>query len=333
MTLRFLHPDMAIWLLAVPAAAACWLIHVLYKYACRRRAAVHERFAPLSRRSTTVRDITILGLAAISISLLVASLTQPQLLRERTEPQYERQALILVLDRSVSMRARDILPSRAERALIEIKNFLRRKPDAIERVGLVGFAGSPVILAYLTKDLESVMFYLDWIADDPTLLYGTDMGGALTSALEVAHRDRDPGETHKMFLVISDGEDQSGGVTPAVAAVKAEHIRVHCIGIGSPVESLIPVGFEGGRDIFLRDDDGNLLTTRFNETTLRSMAEATGGVYVRTTNADGLRDALETIARSELRQTGFKTTTEYRDIYALLVAAAGVAAMGLVALL
>ena len=328
MTLRFLHPDMAIWLLAVPAAAACWLIHVLYKYACRRRAAVPERFAPLSRRSTTFRDIAILGLATISISLLVAALTQPQLLRERTEPQYERQALVLILDRSVSMRARDILPSRAERALVEIKNFLRRKPDAIERVGLVGFAGSPVILAYLTKDLDNVMFYLDWIADDPTLLYGTDMGGALTSALEVTHRD--PTETHKMFLLISDGEDHSGGVAAAVAAVKAEHIRVHCIGIGSPVESLIPVGFEGGRNIFLRDDDGNLLTTRFNETTLRSMAEATGGVYVRTTNGDDLRDAIETIARSELRQTGFKTTTEYRDVYPLLLAAAGLTAIALV---
>jgi Ca-activated chloride channel family protein len=328
MTIRFLHPDMAIWLLAVPAAAACWLVHVLYKHACRRRAAVPARFAPLSRRSSPLRDVAILTLAAISIGLLVAALTEPQLLRERTEPEYERQALILILDRSVSMRARDILPSRAERALVEIKNFLRRKPDAIERVGLVGFAGSPVILAYLTKDLDNVMFYLDWIADDPTLLYGTDMGGALTSALEVTHRD--PTETHKMFLLISDGEDQSGGVAAAVAAVKAEHIRVHCIGIGSPVESLIPVGFEGGRTIFLRDDDGNLLTTRFNETTLRSMAEATGGVYVRTTNGDDLRDAIETIARSELRQTGFKTTTEYRDLYTLLLAAAGLTAIGLV---
>jgi len=328
MTIRFLHPDMAIWLLAVPAAAACWLVHVLYKHACRRRAAVPERFALLSRRSSPFRDVAILTLAAISIGLLVAALTEPQLLRERTEPEYERQALILILDRSVSMRARDILPSRAERALVEIKNFLRRKPDAIERVGLVGFAGSPVILAYLTKDLDNVMFYLDWIADDPTLLYGTDMGGALTSALEVTHRD--PTETHKMFLLISDGEDHSGGVAAAVAAVKAEHIRVHCIGIGSPVESLIPVGFEGGRNIFLRDDDGNLLTTRFNETTLRSMAEATGGVYVRTTNGDDLRDAIETIARSELRQTGFKTTTEYRDVYPLLLAAAGLTAIALV---
>jgi hypothetical protein len=63
------------------------------------------------------------------------------------------------------------------------------------------------------------------------------------------------------------------------------------------------------------------------------MAEATGGVYVRTTNGDGLRDAIETIARSELHQTGFKTTTEYRDVYSVLVAAAGVAALGLVALL
>ena len=331
MTIRFLQPDMAIWLLAVPTAAACWLVHVLYKHACRRRAAVQARFAPLSRRSTTRRDVAILALATLSISLLVAALMQPQLSRERNEPEYERQALIIILDRSVSMHARDILPSRAERALIEVRNFLRRKPEAIDRVGLVGFAGSPVILSYLTRDVDNVMFYLDWIAEDPTLLFGTDLGGALTSALEVAHRDAS--NTHKLFLVISDGEDQSGGVAPAVAAVRSEHIRVHCIGIGSPVEALIPVGVSGGRDVYAKDDDGNLLTTRFNETTLRGIAEATGGSYVRTTDGDQLLSAIETIAKAELRQTGFKTTTEYRDIFPLLVATAGVAAVGLVALL
>lgn len=333
MTLRLLHPEMAVWLLVVPAAGAFWLVHVLHRHRVRRQAGIQRRFAGLSRRSTIRRDAAVLALAAAALTLLVGALLQPQLLRQRVEPQYERQALVIILDRSVSMRARDIVPSRAERALTEIKNFLRRKPDAIERVGLVGFAGSPVILAYLTRDLESVLFYLDWISDDPTLLYGTDVGGALTSALELAHRDRDATPDRKMFLIISDGDDQSGGVAAAVSAVKAEHIRVHGIGIGSPVESLIPVGSEGGRDVFLRDDDGNLVTTRFNETTLRSVAESTGGIYVRTTTGGELRDAIETIARSELRQTGFKATNEYRDLYPLILAAAGIAAAGLVALL
>lgn len=331
MTIRLLQPDMAIWLLALPAASACWLVHVFYKHACRRRAAVQERFAPLSRRSTTRRDVVVLALAILPLGLLGTALTQPQLMRERSEPEYERQALILVLDRSASMRAHDISPSREERALTEIRNFLRRKPDAIERVGLVGFAGSPVILSYLTKDVDNLMFYLDWIAEDQSVLFGTDLGGALTSALEVAHRDTS--HTHKTFLVISDGEDQSGRVDAAVASVKAEKIRVHCIGIGSPVASLIPIGAEGGRELFLKDDDGNLLTTRFNETTLRSMAERTGGEYVRTTDGDQLLDAIEAIAHAEMRQTGVKTTTEYRDVFALLLAGAGVAAVGLVAML
>ena len=75
-----------------------------------------------------------------------------------------------------------------------------------------------------------------------------------------------------MFMVISDGEDQSGGVAAAVAAVKAEHIRVHCIGIGSPVESLIPVGFEGGRDVFLRArwSDKSCLEGLLNQSSIHS---------------------------------------------------------------
>ena len=80
------------------------------------------------------------------------------------------------------------------------------KPEEIDRVGLVGFAGTS--LDPLVPDdamSDSILFYLDWIADDPAILYGTDIGAALTSAMEVVRRDDQP--TRKLFLVISDGED------------------------------------------------------------------------------------------------------------------------------
>jgi Ca-activated chloride channel family protein len=95
----------------------------------------------------------------------------------------------------------------------------------------------------------------------------------------------------------------------------------------------MPVSQLDGRDVFLRDDDGQLLTTRFNETTLRMLAEATGGHYVRSTNGSELLEAIEDIAASELRQTGWRTTTEYRDVFGVMLAAAALAAVGLVALL
>lgn len=331
MTTRFLEPDMAVWLWAAPGVAALWLVHVAYKYHVRGQVAVQERFRPLSRRTTWRRDVLILTLGLVTTGLLGLALMRPQALLERRTPEFERQDLILVLDRSVSMRARDVRPSRAERALTEIKNFLQRKPEGIDRIGLVGFAGTSLVLSYLTSDVESILFYLEWIADDPAVLYGTDMGAALASALDVMRRDQQP--SRKLFLVVSDGEDQGSTLDKQLAAVRSEGIRVHAIGIGSAQESVIPVSVPGRRETYLEDDEGNLLMTRFNETSLRSLAAATGGRYIRSATGGELRAALEEIAEADRVQTGWRTTTEYRDMYVFLVLAAGLAASALVALL
>jgi Ca-activated chloride channel family protein len=322
---------MAFWLMVLPAGAAMWLAHYLYKHWSRRRIGVKSRFLALSRRSTQRRDVAVLVLASTAMGLVAAALVRPQVLLELRTPEFEQQDLILILDRSVSMRATDVRPSRAQRALNEIKTFLRRKPPAIDRVALVGFARASLVLSYLTRDVDSILFYLDWIADDPAVYYGTDMGTALTTALDVVNRDKEP--SRKLFLMISDGDDQGGTLDDAVMVVRSARIRVHTIGIGSPQPALIPASLPGERESFLRDDAGRFLTTRFNESSLRSLAASTGGKYVRSVTGSELRSALETIAHANQVQTGWRTTTGYRDVYMLLLAAAGVAAAAMVALL
>ncbi len=331
MTIRFLQPEMTAWLAIVPVVVALWSIHFLYKYRARLRTAVQPRFRSQSRRSTWRGDAFVLCLAVMAAGLLALALMRPQVLLERRTPEYERQDLVLILDRSVSMKARDVRPSREQRALTEIKNFLKRKPEGIDRVGLVGFAGTSLVLSYLTTDVGSILFYLDWIADDPAILYGTDMGAALSSAMEVVRRDDQP--TRKLFLVISDGEDQGSTLAEAVTAVKALRIQVHTIGIGSAQESMIPVSLPGQRESFLQDEAGRLMKTRFNESSLRGLAASTGGRYLRSATGSELRGALEEIAGAERVQTGWRTNTEYRDVYVTLLAAAGLAAAALVALL
>jgi Ca-activated chloride channel family protein len=331
MTIRFLQPEMANWLFVVPVVAVLWAIHFLYKYRARRRTAVQPRFRSLSRRSTWRGDAFVLFLALIGTGLTGLALMRPQVLLEHRTPEFERQDLILILDRSVSMKARDVRPSRAERALTEIKNFLQRKPETIDRIGLVGFAGTSLVLSYLSNDVGSILFYLDWIADDTAVMYGTDMGAALTSALEIVRRDEQP--TRKLFLVISDGEDQGTTLPQAITAVRAQRIRVHAIGIGSAQESVIPVSLPGQRETFLEDEAGRLMKTRFNEASLRGLAAGTGGRYLRSATGGELRPALEEIAGVDRVQTGWRTSTEYRDIYVILLAAAGLAAAALVALL
>lgn len=328
--MRLLQPEQATWLIAIPAIVLFWLAYYLYKRHSRRREGVQRRFYRLSRRSTFGRDALVLALATAAAGLLVAALLRPQVVIERYVPQFERQDLVVMLDRSVSMRARDVNPSRAERALAELKNFLRRKPDTIDRVGLVGFANAPLILSYLTRDMDALLFYLDWMGQDPTIFYGTDIGAALTSALEVVARDTQT--TRKIFLVISDGEDQGTTLNTSLATVKQQNIPIHAIGVGSTADALLPVSRPGERDVFLRDDEGRLVTTKFDETSLRAIAAATGGRYIRSQSGSELVSALNSIERAERRQVGSNMTNEYRDVYRWLLAGALAAVAVMVAI-
>lgn len=325
--MRFLRPDMARWFLVLPVVVACWLIHDRYVRAFRRRAQLAPRFAWLSRRTSGARRAAVLASAVCAVAALAFALIRPQLLFAQRIPEYERQDLVIMLDRSASMRAHDIVPSRFTRATLEIRNFLKKKPEAIDRVGLVGFADASLVLSYLTSDVGSLFFYLDYIDGDPHALFGTNVGAALTSALEVAHKDDRP--TRKVFLLVSDGEDYGTDLNKALATFRADNLRVHCIGIGSDKAVAIPLVNPDGREAFLKDDNGRLVKTRFSEATLKQIAAVTGGRYFRSSTGNELAAAIDEIVKGERKVLGWKTTTDYRELYPASLAAAAIAGAAL----
>src|SRR5262245_27167528 len=325
--MRFLRPDLAHWGLVVPLLVAFWALHRHARAAFRQRAPIAARFAPLSRRSSNARDLLVLALTLVAGSALAFALVRPQALLSHQAPEYERQDLVVLLDRSVSMNAHDIRPSRFARATQEIRNFIRQKPDGIDRIALVGFADAAVVLSYLTRDVDSVLFYFDWIDDDPTPLFGTNIGAALKSGIDVAKKDDRP--TRKLFLVVSDGEDYGSELKQALEMARAQGFRVNCIGVGSDDSVPIPLRTPGGREAFLRDDAGRQITTRFSENTLRGIAAATGGRYLRSTTGAELQRAIGEIVSGERRMLGYRRSTEYRDLYPAGLVVAALAAAGL----
>jgi len=325
--MRFLRPDLARWFLVLPVVFACWLLHDRYVRVFRRRAPIAPRFAPLSRRTGGRRRAGMLTTAVVAAAALAFAVVRPQLLLAHRIPEYERQDLVIMLDRSASMRAHDIVPSRFRRATLEIRNFLKNKPEAIDRVGLVGFADASLVLSYLTSDVGSLFFYLDYIDDDPHTLFGTNIGAAMTSALEVANKDNRP--TRKIFLLVSDGEDYGNDLNKALAKFRGDGLRVHCIGIGSDASVPIPLLNPDGREEYLKDDDGRLVKTRFSETTLRQIAAATGGRYFRSATGSELLTAIDDIVQGERKVLGWKTSTDYQEVYPISLAAAAVAGAAL----
>ena len=328
--MRFLRPDLAVWLLAAPIVVVAWWLHYRYKWAHRRRELLSAQARRLSRRTPARLDRAVLALAVTIVLLLAGAMMRPQVRDERSVPTFERRDLMVILDRSLSMHARDVPPSRFGRAIEELQYFLRRKPDTIDRVGLIGFADRPVVLSYPTDDMESLSFYLDWAGEDPTPLFGTNIAEALMSAVDAAGRE--PQQVPPLFVVVSDGEDQSGQLERAAQAVRRQGIAVHSIGIGSDASVPMPVRQEDGSEAWLRDDTGRLVRTRFEEGSLQRLAALTGGTYFRSRTGGELLAALDAIALEERRQTGWRTEADDRDIHQVLLAAAAVATLLLVAL-
>jgi len=322
--MRLLRPDLAQWWLVIPVLIVGAGLHWRLRRAFRRHAAIDGRFAPLSRRTTWRRDAAVTGAAVVSAAAIVFALMRPQIPLARRVPDYERQDLIVMLDRSVSMHARDIRPSRFSRATLELRNLLRQKPEGVDRIALVGFAESSVVLSYLTGDVESVLFYLDWLDGEPSVLFGTNIGAALKSAADVAAKD--DRRTRKRFLLVSDGDDNSAELEAALDRFRAAGYRVDCVGIGAEQAVPIPLTASDDEDSYLRDDAGRRVTTTFNEATLVRVAATTGGRYVRSTSGSELARAIADVVNSDRRILGWRSATEYRDLYPVGLAVAAVAA-------
>jgi Ca-activated chloride channel family protein len=323
--MRFLQPEAASWFLTVPLVICAWYVHVYAKHSFRQRTSRAAHLRLLSRMSTWRRDVLALVSAVAAVAMLVIAMTRPQILLQVRVPEYEKDDLVLIFDRSVSMRAEDVRPSRFTRAVTEIKAFLSRKPDTIDRVGLIGFAGTSLMLSPLTRDMDNLFFYLDWMTEDPEPRFGTDIGNALASARQLARKDRRP--THKVFLVLSDGDDQGSELPRQLALLRAEKTHVYTIGIGSDQLVTIPVLDPSGKMDLLKDEGGGLVRTRLNESTLRMIAMETGGRYIRSMTGSELEPAMESAVRRERKVIGWNTRVDYLDIYRHCLAAAGLASL------
>ncbi len=196
--------------------------------------------------------------------------------------------IVIVIDVSTSMLAMDIKPNRLEAAKREAINFiLGRKED---RIGLVVFAGEAVTLVPLTTDKTHI---IRWIQDLNTQMLPD--GTAIGLGLAVASARLKESKAHsKVIILITDGENNTGFITPeaALAIAKELGIRIYTIGIGSYGKALYPVQTPFGTTY-------RTVEVRINESLLRTLANETGGRYFRVSETDYLKKVFEEINRLE----------------------------------
>lgn len=245
-------------------------------------------------------------LLVAAVFFMVIGLCQPHFKTREITVERKGTDVIIAIDVSHSMLAKDISPTRLDKAKLELESLIDRLKQ--DRVGIVAFAGEAFIQCPLTLDRSAVKLFLQTLNPDIIPTPGTMIGKALDVSLK-AFMDKEKG--NKTIILLTDGEDQGSEPLKAAKRVADEGIHVFTIGIGTADGSTLP-GVSGAK----RDRAGNTVISRLDEKLLKEIARLTGGKYYRSTRGDIESAAIEREIRL-LGQKGLRSdkSIEYDENY------------------
>lgn len=260
-----------------------------------------------SRLRTYLPVLRYLGLIA-----LIIALARPRQVLKEEEVRAEGIDIIMVMDLSSSMLARDFEPDRLTVSKETAKNFIDKRP--YDRIGLVVFAGESFTQSPLTTDHRIVKEFLGSL-ESGMLEDGTAIGMGLASAV---NRLKESDSESKVVILLTDGVNNAGYIKPMTAAQIAHelNIRVYTIGIGSMGEAISPISRRSdGRYIF------GLSRVEIDEELLTELSQLTGGKYFRATDEAGLQRVyaeIDKLEKTEIQLNVYKRYSEEYRFFLLL---------------
>jgi Ca-activated chloride channel family protein len=301
------------WVLPLLIIVPFWVVITLRR---QRNNAVHLQYASTKnvvRQKTLrirLRHLPIF-LRALAIASLIVAMAKPAHYETLEMTEGEGIDIVLCMDVSGSMLARDFTPDRLQAALQVARSFVQRRKG--DRIGLVIFSGQSLSLCPLTSDEDAVLAQLNTI-EYGQLSDGTSIGTGLASAVDRLREAKTPG---KVVVLMTDGEDTGGFFDPATAKQLAMTygIKVYTIGVGSKGTAPMPYQTPGG--MVLQEEKVNI-----DEDLLTDIASSTGGKYFRATNTkvlDSVYMAIDELEKSKVETRIFTKRTD--DFFPWVIAA------------
>ena len=296
------------------------LLYLMIRY--KRRKVIGTFGEPgllslLMPQASSQRPALKFVLLVLALIFIILALAGPRFGSRLEEVKREGIEIIIALDVSNSMLAEDIRPNRLERSKMEIKRLLSNLRN--DRVGLIVFAGESYVQVPVTSDYTAARMILENVSPGILPVQGTAIG----SAIELATRSFTPETTAaRVLIIISDGEDHEDGPVKAAVLARENGVRIYTIGTGRPEGSPIALP-GGGQSRFLTDEEGNVVITRLDEATLRGIASAAEGLYIRAgASGTGLDIIMEEIDKLEKEEYEELVYTEFEERFQYMAALA-----------
>lgn len=251
------------------------------------------------------------------VAMLCIALTNPQYGEKKTTGKAEGIEIMIALDVSNSMLAKDLDGADrmvvAKMALVEMINKLHG-----DKVGLVVFAGNSFVHIPMTTDYVAFKRFLAEVSPGMTTAQGTSIGSAIDLSAE-SFSDQD---NNKAIIVISDGENHEDNAIFSAEEARKNGIYVFTVGMGTTKGAPIPNIERGMMKGYKKDDEGNTVISKINPQMLQGIAQAGGGYYAqaegRYLDLGGFLQQLNQIEKSEIDTSEFKVTESRYGIFLII---------------
>lgn len=273
-----------LWLLPVLGMLVMWLAKRTKQI---MQSAITPKIASFLTRSVSTRKRKLkTWLQLLTLMFFILALARPQSGEGKQKAKSEGLEIMLVVDVSNSMLSEDARPSRLELAKRELSRFLDTLSG--DKVGLVAFAGSAILLTPMTNDKAALKMYIESLSTEAVTTQGTDFKKALSEAYQALNRggvDSDENKAiTKVIIVASDGEENEKGGLETAQKIAQDGVRIFTLGFGTEQGGRIPVRDDRGNLIgYKKDRSGNEVITRSTGEALKALADAGKGTYQQVT--------------------------------------------------
>lgn len=301
--MHFLNPYILILGVVVPLLLL-YYIFVGSRGAALKVSTVGRQRAPRTLRYWLRHMPILLRLGALAA--IVVALARPVDVHSSSETTTDGIDIVLAMDISGSMLARDFQPDRLTAAKQLASEFVADRSG--DRISVVAFAGEAFTQCPLTSDQASVATMLarlrSGVVDD-----GTAIGNGLATAV---NRLRESGAKSKVVVLLTDGVNNRGQISPVMAAEIARDlgIKVYTIGVGSRGKAPFPAVDMFGNTSYVMAD------VAIDEELLRKIASTTGGEYFRAEDNEALKEIYSRINKLEKSDVQVTSYTTYEELYA-----------------
>lgn len=304
---RFAQPQYLYLLLIVPLM---WAIYFYSVYRNRKNMAKYgnpQILQSLAPDVSKYKPGTKFFFQQLALIIMIFIIARPQMGAKIETVKKQGVEIIIALDVSNSMLARDIAPSRLDKA----KQMLSKLIDQLDndKVGLIVFAGDAYTQLPITSDFVSAKMFLSTISPDMVPTQGTAIGRAIALAMNSFTPDQ---SADKAIIVITDAENHEDDAVQMAKEAAQKGIMVDVIGIGSEQGAPIPIG---GNDTNLRkDNQGNVVITKLNAQLGRDIAKAGDGIYISADNTgSALRALTAEVKKMKKSDIESKVYSEYDE--------------------